>query len=82
MEVGVFGAMMMGALPALLLMFYMLGPFEGLFEELSSFFAFVIGMVAGVVVLLAWMAAGMVIYYYFRKRGNLPLTHTPKNQQR
>ena len=48
MEPGVFGAMMLGALPALLLMFYMLGPFEGLFKQQSVFNAFVVGMALGV----------------------------------
>ena len=47
-DIGVFGAMMMGALPALLLMFYMLRPFEGLFAERSTFNSFVIGMAIGV----------------------------------
>jgi hypothetical protein len=41
---------MIGAIPAVVLMFYMLAPFEELFSEQSTFFAFVIGMVAGVVV--------------------------------
>lgn len=49
-EPGVFFAMMLGAIPAIVLMFYMLNPFEGLFHERSVFFAFVIGMVVGVVV--------------------------------
>jgi hypothetical protein len=41
--------MMIGAIPALVLMFYMLRPFEGIFDERSTFFSFVIGMVVGVV---------------------------------
>ena len=41
---------MIGAIPAVLLWFYMLGPFEGLFKEQTNFFAFVIGMVVGVAV--------------------------------
>lgn len=49
MEVGVFVAMMMGTIPAILLRFYMLRPFEGMFEERSVMLAFAIGMVAGVV---------------------------------
>jgi hypothetical protein len=49
-EAGVFFAMMIGAIPAVVLMFYMLDPFEGLFNEQSTFFAFIIGMVVGVVV--------------------------------
>jgi hypothetical protein len=48
-EVGVFVAMMMGTIPAILLRFYMLRPFEGMFEERSVMLAFAIGMVAGVV---------------------------------
>jgi hypothetical protein len=40
--------MMMGALPALALMFYMLGPFEGLFKQQSVFNSFVVGMALGV----------------------------------
>ncbi len=47
-EPGVFGAMMMGALPALMLMFYMLRPFEGLYGDRSAFNAFVVGMAFGV----------------------------------
>jgi len=47
-EVGVFVAMMMGAIPALLLMFYMLRPFEGLYADRSTFNSFVIGMAIGV----------------------------------
>ncbi len=50
MEPGVFIAMMIGAIPALILFFYMLGPFEGLFDEKSVFFSFVIGMSVGVFV--------------------------------
>jgi hypothetical protein len=49
-EPGVFIAMMIGAIPAVILFFYMLGPFEGLFDENSVFFSFVIGMSVGVVV--------------------------------
>lgn len=49
-EPGVFGAMMMGALPALMLLFYMLHPFEGLYSDRSSFNAFVVGMAFGVAV--------------------------------
>jgi APA family basic amino acid/polyamine antiporter len=30
---------------------------------------------------LGWMVAGIIIYYFYRKRENLPLTHTPKRQQ-
>jgi hypothetical protein len=48
-EVGVFVAMMMGAVPALLLMFYMLRPFEGLYSDRSTFNSFVVGMAIGVV---------------------------------
>jgi APA family basic amino acid/polyamine antiporter len=29
---------------------------------------------------LIWMAVGMVIYYYFRKGENLPLTHIPESR--
>lgn len=47
-ELGVFAAMMMGAIPALLLMFYMLRPFEGLYADRSTFNSFVIGMAVGV----------------------------------
>ena len=46
----VFVAMMLGTIPALLLRFYMLRAFEGMFEDQPVLFAFVIGMVAGVVV--------------------------------
>ena len=42
--------MMLGAVPALLLMFYILRPFEGIFDEQSTLFSFVIGMVVGTVV--------------------------------
>jgi hypothetical protein len=49
-EPGVFIAMMLGAIPALILFFYMLDPFEGLFDEKSVFFSYVIGMAVGVVV--------------------------------
>ncbi len=28
---------------------------------------------------LAWMVIGLAMYYYFRKREKLPLTHTPKS---
>jgi hypothetical protein len=42
--------MMLGTMPALLLRFYMLRAFEGMFEDQPVLFAFVIGMVAGVVV--------------------------------
>lgn len=48
-ELGVFGAMMLGAIPALLLMFYMLRPFEGLYADRSTFNSFVIGMAIGIV---------------------------------
>jgi hypothetical protein len=47
-EPGVFVAMMMGAIPALLLMFYMLRPFEGLYGDRSAFNSFVVGMAVGV----------------------------------
>ena len=47
-EPGVFIAMMMGAVPALLLMFYMLRPFEGLYSDRSVFNSFVVGMAVGV----------------------------------
>jgi hypothetical protein len=47
-ELWVFVAMMMGAVPALLLMFYMLKPFEGLYADRSTFNSFVIGMAIGV----------------------------------
>jgi hypothetical protein len=40
--------MMMGAIPALLLMFYMLRPFEGLYGDRSTFNSFVVGMAIGV----------------------------------
>jgi hypothetical protein len=40
--------MMMGAVPALLLMFYMLRPFEGLYSDRSTFNSFVVGMAIGV----------------------------------
>jgi hypothetical protein len=40
--------MMMGAVPALLLMFYMLRPFEGLYADRSTFNSFVVGMAIGV----------------------------------
>jgi hypothetical protein len=46
----IFVAMMLGTIPALLLRFYMLQAFEGMFEDQPVLFAFVIGMVAGVVV--------------------------------
>ncbi len=42
--------MMLGTLPALVLRFYMLRSFEGMFDERSVMFAFVVGMVAGVIV--------------------------------
>ena len=42
--------MMIGSIPAIILMFYMLGPFEGLFNEQSVFYSFVIGMSVGVFV--------------------------------
>jgi uncharacterized membrane protein YuzA (DUF378 family) len=46
----VFVAMMLGTIPALILRFYMLRAFEGMFEDQPVLFAFVIGMVAGVIV--------------------------------
>ncbi len=30
---------------------------------------------------LGWMVLGIIIYYIYRKRENLPLTHTPKDQE-
>ncbi len=49
METGFFVASMLGIIPALLLRFYMLRPFEGLYKDMPVFFAFVIGMVVGFV---------------------------------
>ncbi len=31
---------------------------------------------------LGWMVAGIIVYYFYRKRENLPLTHTPENQEK
>ncbi len=31
---------------------------------------------------LGWMVVGIIIYYFYRKRENLPLTHTPENQEK
>jgi len=31
---------------------------------------------------LGWMVLGIIIYYIYRKRENLPLTHTPKDQEK
>ena len=31
---------------------------------------------------LAWMVCGLIIYYLYRRRERLPLTHTPKSQQK
>ena len=42
-------AMLLGTIPALLLRFYMLRAFEGMFEDPPVLFAFVIGLVAGVI---------------------------------
>ena len=42
--------MMLGTIPALLLRFYMLRAFEGMFEDQPVLFAFVVGMVAGAIV--------------------------------
>ena len=30
---------------------------------------------------LGWMAVGFVIYYFYRRKEHLPLTHTPKSQE-
>jgi APA family basic amino acid/polyamine antiporter len=30
---------------------------------------------------LGWMVLGIIIYYIYRKRGNMPLTHLPKNEE-
>ncbi|HET6477776.1 MAG TPA: APC family permease [Dehalococcoidales bacterium] len=30
---------------------------------------------------LGWMVVGVIIYYFFRRRENLPLTHIPKSQR-
>jgi APA family basic amino acid/polyamine antiporter len=30
---------------------------------------------------LGWMVLGVIIYYIYRKRGNMPLTHIPKNEE-
>jgi hypothetical protein len=46
----VFVAMMLGTIPALILRFYMLRAFEGMFEDQPVLFAFVIGMVSGTIV--------------------------------
>ena len=29
---------------------------------------------------LGWMVIGIIVYYFYRKRENLPLTHTPENR--
>jgi hypothetical protein len=69
-EPGVFVAMMLGAIPALVLMFYMLGPFEGIFDERSTFFSFIIGMVVGVVVgVLHVMVDGWAVPYWLTALG-------------
>jgi len=31
---------------------------------------------------LGWMVVGIIIYYFYRKRENLPLTHTPEDQEK
>jgi len=31
---------------------------------------------------LAWMVVGIIIYYFYRKREKLPLTHQPKGQEK
>jgi APA family basic amino acid/polyamine antiporter len=31
---------------------------------------------------LGWMVVGIIVYYFYRKRENLPLTHTPENQEK
>ena len=31
---------------------------------------------------LGWMVVGIIIYYFYRKRENLPLTHTPENPEK
>jgi APA family basic amino acid/polyamine antiporter len=30
---------------------------------------------------LAWMAIGLIVYYIYRRRAGLPLTHTPKDRE-
>ncbi|HUV75568.1 MAG TPA: APC family permease [Dehalococcoidales bacterium] len=30
---------------------------------------------------LAWMAVGLIVYYIYRRKAKLPLTHTPKDQE-
>jgi len=30
---------------------------------------------------LAWMVSGLIIYYIYRRKAKLPLTHTPKDQE-
>jgi len=30
---------------------------------------------------LAWMASGLIIYYIYRRKAKIPLTHTPKDQE-
>jgi APA family basic amino acid/polyamine antiporter len=29
---------------------------------------------------LGWMVIGIIVYYFYRKRENLPLTHAPENR--
>jgi len=64
-EIALFFAMMLGTIPALLLRFYMLRSFEGMFDERSVMFAFVVGMVAGVIagVVHVW-TDGATFYTY------------------
>ncbi len=31
---------------------------------------------------LGWMVVGIIIYYFYRKRENLPLSHTPENREK
>lgn len=65
MDPEVFFAMMMGAVPALALMFYMLRPFEGSFDERSTLFAFVVGMVVGVVAGVLHVLLDRAVIGYF-----------------
>jgi hypothetical protein len=64
-DIEVFVAMMMGALPALFLMFYIMRPFEGVFNEQSTLYSFVIGMVVGVVAGVLHVLLDRTVIGYF-----------------
>jgi len=58
---------------------------------ITAILGFVILMIIWIIILisqpysrwvgLAWMASGLIVYYIYRRKAKMPLTHTPKDQE-